>query len=141
MAPAHAVAAGRLPRLSGDPFDRMLAAQALIENATILTRDPLVAAYGPVVACSRAVAEPVGAGRFASPNGSLGRRRWVCALADVSWLLRPPHRCRFGNNANAPGLDTKLCISCVTARPNKLERVMPISKAVRSTRSIRLLGR
>jgi PIN domain nuclease of toxin-antitoxin system len=46
--PAHAVAAGRLPRLSGDPFDRMLAAQALIEQATILTRDPQVVAYGPV---------------------------------------------------------------------------------------------
>jgi PIN domain nuclease of toxin-antitoxin system len=50
VSPAHAVAAGRLPRLSGDPFDRMLAAQALTENATILTRDPLVVAYGPVAA-------------------------------------------------------------------------------------------
>ena len=50
LSPAHAVAAGRLPRLSGDPFDRLLAAQALIENATILTRDPLVRAYGPVSA-------------------------------------------------------------------------------------------
>jgi PIN domain nuclease of toxin-antitoxin system len=48
--PAHAIAAGRLPRLHGDPFDRMLAAQALAEQATLLTRDPLVAAYGPVVA-------------------------------------------------------------------------------------------
>ena len=46
---SHAMAAGRLPRLSGDPFDRMIAAQALIENATLITRDPLVAAYGPVV--------------------------------------------------------------------------------------------
>jgi PIN domain nuclease of toxin-antitoxin system len=48
--PAHATTAGRLPRLHGDPFDRMLAAQALAEQATLLTRDPLVAAYGPVVA-------------------------------------------------------------------------------------------
>ena len=47
---SHAIAAGRLPRLAGDPFDRMLAAQGLIEQATILTRDPMVAAYGPVVA-------------------------------------------------------------------------------------------
>ncbi len=46
--PSHAVAAGRLPRLSGDPFDRLLAAQALTENATILTRDASVVAYGPV---------------------------------------------------------------------------------------------
>ena len=47
---SHAMAAGRLPRLHGDPFDRMLAAQALIERATLLTRDPLVAAYGAVTA-------------------------------------------------------------------------------------------
>jgi len=46
----HAVTAGRLPRLHGDPFDRMLAAQALTENLTLITRDDLVAAYGPVVA-------------------------------------------------------------------------------------------
>jgi len=48
--PAHAVMAGRLPRLHGDPFDRMLAAQALIQNATRVTRDPGDAAYGPVFA-------------------------------------------------------------------------------------------
>jgi PIN domain nuclease of toxin-antitoxin system len=47
---AHATTAGRLPRLHGDPFDRMLAAQALIEPATILTRDPAIASYGYVVA-------------------------------------------------------------------------------------------
>jgi PIN domain nuclease of toxin-antitoxin system len=46
VSPAHAIVAGRLPRLSGDRVDRILAAQAL--TATILTRDPLVAAYGPV---------------------------------------------------------------------------------------------
>lgn len=50
LKPTHAVAAGRLPRLHGDPFDRMLAAQALAENATLLSRDPSVVAYGAVVA-------------------------------------------------------------------------------------------
>jgi PIN domain nuclease of toxin-antitoxin system len=45
---AHAIAAGRLPRLHGDPFDRMLAAQALIEHATLVTRDPALVAYGCV---------------------------------------------------------------------------------------------
>jgi PIN domain nuclease of toxin-antitoxin system len=50
LKPTHAVAAGRLPRLHGDPFDRMLAAQALAENATLLSRDPSVLAYGAVVA-------------------------------------------------------------------------------------------
>ena len=47
---SHATIAGRLPRLAGDPFDRMLAAQALVEQATILTRDRAIAAYGCVVA-------------------------------------------------------------------------------------------
>jgi PIN domain nuclease of toxin-antitoxin system len=50
LSPDHAAVAGRLPRLHGDPFDRMLAAQALLEKATLLTRDASVAAYGPVVA-------------------------------------------------------------------------------------------
>jgi PIN domain nuclease of toxin-antitoxin system len=50
LLPSHAIAAGRLPRLDGDPFDRMLAAQGMIEQATVLTRDARVAAYGPVVA-------------------------------------------------------------------------------------------
>jgi len=45
----HAMAAGCLPRLHGDPFDRMIAAQALVERATVLTRDPLVAVYGAIV--------------------------------------------------------------------------------------------
>jgi PIN domain nuclease of toxin-antitoxin system len=33
LRPAHAVMAGWLPRLHGDPFKKMLSAQALIENA------------------------------------------------------------------------------------------------------------
>lgn len=42
----HALAAARLPRLHGDPFDRMLVAQATLEGLTIVTRDPAIAAYG-----------------------------------------------------------------------------------------------
>jgi PIN domain nuclease of toxin-antitoxin system len=42
----HAVAAGRLPRQHGDPFDRLIAAQGLVENATVITRDPQLVAYG-----------------------------------------------------------------------------------------------
>jgi PIN domain nuclease of toxin-antitoxin system len=30
----------------GDPFDRIIAAQALIEGMTIVTRDPVFAAFG-----------------------------------------------------------------------------------------------
>ena len=36
----HAIAAGRLPLLHRDPFDRMLVAQAKCENLTLATRDP-----------------------------------------------------------------------------------------------------
>jgi PIN domain nuclease of toxin-antitoxin system len=44
--PAHAVRAGSLPRHHADPFDRMLIAQALVENLTLVTSDSLMERYG-----------------------------------------------------------------------------------------------
>ena len=45
----HALAAGALPSLHSDPFDRMLVAQASVEGITLLTADASVAAYpGPI---------------------------------------------------------------------------------------------
>ena len=45
----HAVLTRSLPRLHADPFDRILVAQAIAEDATLLTSDPAVAAYdGPI---------------------------------------------------------------------------------------------
>ena len=41
----HARVAGRLPRQHRDPFDRIIAAQGLVENATVVTRDPLIAMF------------------------------------------------------------------------------------------------
>jgi PIN domain nuclease of toxin-antitoxin system len=41
----HAEAAGRLPSNHADPFDRMLIAQAQIEDLTIVTRDRAFAKY------------------------------------------------------------------------------------------------
>ena len=41
----HGVSAAHLPRHHGDPFDRMLIAQAQIEGLTIVTRDPRFAPY------------------------------------------------------------------------------------------------
>ena len=41
----HAVVAGRLPRHHADPFDRMLVAQAQLEDLTLVTRDPALQAY------------------------------------------------------------------------------------------------
>jgi PIN domain nuclease of toxin-antitoxin system len=41
----HSLEAGALPRHHGDPFDRMLIAQAQLEQLTIVTRDPRFALY------------------------------------------------------------------------------------------------
>jgi PIN domain nuclease of toxin-antitoxin system len=41
----HARAAGRLPPHHGDPFDRMLVAQAQLKGLTIVTRDPVFDRY------------------------------------------------------------------------------------------------
>jgi PIN domain len=41
----HAIAAGRLPLLHRDPFDRMLVAQARCEGLTLVTRDPQIHRY------------------------------------------------------------------------------------------------
>jgi PIN domain nuclease of toxin-antitoxin system len=45
----HAVAAGELPPIHGDPFDRMMIAQARIEGLTIVTRDADFARYDVAV--------------------------------------------------------------------------------------------
>ena len=46
----HANAVGGLPHHHGDPFDRLLIAQAQVENLTILTSDPHFARYGVALA-------------------------------------------------------------------------------------------
>ena len=43
--PAHGIVAGGLPRHHNDPFDRMLIAQALTENLTLVTRDQAMLRY------------------------------------------------------------------------------------------------
>jgi len=42
----HTIRAGLLPGEHRDPFDRLIAAQALIEGLTIVTRDPEFSAFG-----------------------------------------------------------------------------------------------
>lgn len=42
----HTTAVEGLPPLHGDPFDRMIVAQALAEPLVLITADALVAAYG-----------------------------------------------------------------------------------------------
>ncbi|MGA2047819.1 MAG: type II toxin-antitoxin system VapC family toxin [Terracidiphilus sp.] len=45
----HAVAAGSLPPIHKDPFDRILIGQAMVEGITLLTADPVIAKYpGPI---------------------------------------------------------------------------------------------
>lgn len=43
---AHAQRAGALPSGHRDPFDRMLAAQSLLEDVALITRDPVFAGLG-----------------------------------------------------------------------------------------------
>jgi PIN domain nuclease of toxin-antitoxin system len=45
MTHIHAVEAGRLPRIPGDPFDRMLVAQASCEQLVLLTADEKLTKY------------------------------------------------------------------------------------------------
>jgi len=45
----HAIALGALPPLHKDPFDRILIAQARVEEITLLTADAKVASYGEAV--------------------------------------------------------------------------------------------
>ncbi|MDR1188694.1 MAG: type II toxin-antitoxin system VapC family toxin [Bifidobacteriaceae bacterium] len=47
---AHAGAVRTLPLHHADPFDRMLIAQALVEDLTVLTSDAAFAAYGVALA-------------------------------------------------------------------------------------------
>ena len=42
---AHVLALDRLPVTHRDPFDRILAAQALVEDGFLLTRDPAFGAF------------------------------------------------------------------------------------------------
>lgn len=43
---AHAEHAGGLPRHHGDPFDRLIVAQAHLEGLVLGTQDPLMTPYG-----------------------------------------------------------------------------------------------
>jgi PIN domain nuclease of toxin-antitoxin system len=42
----HAAAVAALPFHHYDPFDRALIAQAMVENLTLVTSDPVAARYG-----------------------------------------------------------------------------------------------
>jgi len=46
---AHAVMAGALPGEHRDPFDRIFAAQAMIEGSALVTNDPAFAGFGTEV--------------------------------------------------------------------------------------------
>ncbi len=46
---AHAMASIALPTLHGDPFDRALVAQCLLESLTFATRDRTLGGYGVAV--------------------------------------------------------------------------------------------
>jgi PIN domain nuclease of toxin-antitoxin system len=43
--PSHAIVAGSLPRHHADPFDRMLIAQAMVENLVLVSTDSMMTRY------------------------------------------------------------------------------------------------
>lgn len=45
ISPSHTFALEKLPEIHKDPFDRMLVAQAVCEQATLLTNDATIAKY------------------------------------------------------------------------------------------------
>jgi PIN domain nuclease of toxin-antitoxin system len=45
----HARHAGRLPLIHKDPFDRLLVAQCLVENMSLISADALLSDYGVLV--------------------------------------------------------------------------------------------
>ncbi len=47
----HAAAVETLPLIHGDPFDRLLVAQALTEPLRLLTHDKALARYSDTVIC------------------------------------------------------------------------------------------
>ena len=47
IALSHATRAGSFPHAHRDPFDRMLAAQAIVDGHQLVTRDPALAQFGP----------------------------------------------------------------------------------------------
>jgi PIN domain nuclease of toxin-antitoxin system len=49
ISPEHGAAVDRLPPLHGDPFDRILIAQAMTEPLVLVTRDRQIAAYGGAI--------------------------------------------------------------------------------------------
>ena len=49
VTPFHAARVARLPRHHGDPFDRLLLAQALSEPLILVTADARLLPYGPFV--------------------------------------------------------------------------------------------
>lgn len=45
----HAAGVAMLPNIHNDPFDRLLISQAIIEDATLITHDKIIAKYpGPI---------------------------------------------------------------------------------------------
>jgi len=49
VAPKHALAVEDLPAIHGDPFDRLIVAQALYEPLRLLTHDDVVARYSDAI--------------------------------------------------------------------------------------------
>jgi PIN domain nuclease of toxin-antitoxin system len=69
----HLAQLGRLPLHHRDPFDRLLAAQAMVERVGVITGDRRIARYGVRIVWSRLSVAP--APRPRSPRRSLPAAR------------------------------------------------------------------
>ena len=49
VSPEHGAAVETLPLHHGDPFDRLLVAQAMTEPLRLISHDPMIARYGEIV--------------------------------------------------------------------------------------------
>ena len=109
MTDDHALMAAFLPGQHRDPFDRMLAAQAVIEDLTLITRDPQLAGFGCRLLwstrngrpgqSSRSLPPRAGRGDAGDRGGSGGRARLHQRRAVASPARRSRRRCRGGRSA------------------------------------------
>ena len=98
----HAIAAGRLPPLHRDPFDRILVAQAAIEGMTLASRDSSMALYDVdlLKVCDRPVphtTEPQSAVSVPPQRATPAQAADRAAIRDCP--LRPSLICRRARGA------------------------------------------
>ena len=86
---AHAIAVEALPALHGDPFDRILVAQALTEPARLVTHDTKVAAYSDTIIATMSTSEKRSPAALSAPEAksSLTATQLTCNFRTLNLTL------------------------------------------------------